>query len=122
MNSSKTGLGALLTPDNCAAILIDHQPFQINTTTNVDPGVMINNVIGLAKTCKNYGVPTLLTTVVKDRWVRSLGEARRAAPDSSMAYQTRLTPIASAISSCVTNLPCLIGASGMDPKPLLPAV
>ena len=81
MNSSKTGFGALLAPDNCAAILIDHQPFQVNTTTNVDPGVMINNVIGLAKTCKNYGVPTLLTTVVKDRGGTLLKDLQDVFPD-----------------------------------------
>lgn len=81
MSSSKTGLGALLTPDNCAALLIDHQPFQINTTTSVDPGVMINNVVGLAKTCKNYGVPTLLTTVVKDRGGMLLKGVQDVFPD-----------------------------------------
>lgn len=81
MSSSKTGLGVLLTPDNCAALLIDHQPFQINTTTSVDPGVMINNVVGLAKTCKNYGVPTLLTTVVKDRGGMLLKGVQDVFPD-----------------------------------------
>jgi hypothetical protein len=27
----KAGLGALLTPDNCVLLLIDHQPFQFAT-------------------------------------------------------------------------------------------
>jgi hypothetical protein len=26
--NAKAGLGALLTPDNCVLLLIDHQPFQ----------------------------------------------------------------------------------------------
>jgi len=65
--SDKAGLGALLTPQNCALILIDHQPFQVSTIANIDTALMINNVVGLAKTAKAFSVPTLLTTVIKDR-------------------------------------------------------
>ncbi|EYF03242.1 hydrolase [Chondromyces apiculatus] len=63
----KVGLEALLTPDNCVLILIDHQPFQVSGVQNVDPTLMINNVVALAKGAKAYGVPTLLTTVVEER-------------------------------------------------------
>ncbi len=65
--NGKTGLDALLTPDNCALILIDHQPFQVSGVQNIEPGQMINNVVGLAKGAKAFGVPTLLTTVVEER-------------------------------------------------------
>ena len=65
--NGKTGLGALLTPDNCALLLIDHQPFQVSGVQSIDPTQMINNVVGLAKTAKAFGVPTLLTTVVEER-------------------------------------------------------
>lgn len=65
--NGKVGLDALLTPDNCALILIDHQPFQISGVQNVDPLIMLNNVVYLAKTAKAFGVPTLLTTVVEER-------------------------------------------------------
>ena len=64
---SKAGLGALLTPDNCALILIDHQPFQVAGLRSHDPASMINNVVGLAKAAKAFGVPTLLTTVLEAR-------------------------------------------------------
>jgi nicotinamidase-related amidase len=57
----------MLTSDNCALILIDHQPFQANGVKNIDVALMINNVVALAKTAKAFGVPTLLTTVIKDR-------------------------------------------------------
>ncbi|MGH8691525.1 MAG: hydrolase [Burkholderiales bacterium] len=70
MNSprnSKAGLGALLTPDNCVLILIDHQPFQFAGLRSHDTQTIINNVVGLAKSAKVFGVPTLLTTVVEDR-------------------------------------------------------
>ncbi|CAO3455222.1 hydrolase [Azospirillum largimobile] len=70
MNSAsfqKTGLGTMLTPDNCALILIDHQPFQVAGVKNIDVSLMINNVVALAKSAKAFGVPTLLTSVIKDR-------------------------------------------------------
>ena len=63
----KAGLEAMLTSDNCALILIDHQPFQANGVKNIDVALMINNVVALAKTAKAFAVPTLLTTVIKDR-------------------------------------------------------
>ena len=66
-NETKAGLGALLTPDNCVLILIDHQPFQFAGLRSHDSQTIINNVVGLAKTAKVFGVPTLLTTVVEDR-------------------------------------------------------
>lgn len=65
--NGKIGLGALLTPDNCALMLIDHQPFQISGVQNVDPLIMLNNVVYLAKLAKAFGVPTLLTTVTEER-------------------------------------------------------
>ncbi len=63
----KAGLQALLTPDNCALILIDHQPFQFAGLRSHDSQTIVNNVVGLAKTAKNFGVPTLLTTVTEAR-------------------------------------------------------
>jgi nicotinamidase-related amidase len=66
-SDSKAGLGALLTPDNCALVLIDHQPFQFAGLRSHDTQTIINNVVGLAKAAKVFGVPTLLTTVVEER-------------------------------------------------------
>jgi nicotinamidase-related amidase len=64
-HSSKSGLEALLTPDNCVLILIDHQPFQFAGLRSHDTQTIINNVVGLAKFAKVFDVPTLLTTVVE---------------------------------------------------------
>jgi nicotinamidase-related amidase len=61
----KSGLEALLTPDNCVLLLIDHQPFQFAGLRSHDTQTIINNVVGLAKFAKGFGVPTLLTTVVE---------------------------------------------------------
>lgn len=62
-----TGLNALLTPTNCALILIDHQPFQFAGLRSHDTQTIINNVVGLTKAAKIFGVPTLFTTVVEDK-------------------------------------------------------
>ena len=48
-------------------MLIDHQPFQVSGVKNIDAALMINNVVMLAKAAKAFNVPTLLTTVLKDR-------------------------------------------------------
>ena len=61
----KVGREALLTPDNCVLILIDHQPFQFAGLRSHDTQTIINNVVGLAKSAKAFNVPTLLTTVVE---------------------------------------------------------
>src|SRR5260221_2738130 len=59
----KVGLDALLTPENCAVLLIDHQPSQLANVNSHDPTLVINNVTALAKTAKAFGVPTILTTI-----------------------------------------------------------
>jgi nicotinamidase-related amidase len=66
-NNNKTGLDALLTPENSVLVLIDHQPFQFANTRNMDPTMILNNTIGLAKAAKAFKVPTILTTVVSAR-------------------------------------------------------
>ena len=67
MTHPKTGLKALLTPDDCVLLLIDHQPFQFAGLRSHDTQTVINNVVGLAKAAKVFKVPTLFTTVVEER-------------------------------------------------------
>ncbi len=54
---------SLLTPENCALILIDHQPQMVFGMANIDRQLLINNVIGLAKAAKIFKIPTILTTI-----------------------------------------------------------
>jgi nicotinamidase-related amidase len=61
------GLGALLTPQESVLLLMDHQPFQFAAVNSHEPTMIINNVVGLAKTAKAFGVPTILTTVLEER-------------------------------------------------------
>ena len=65
--STKAGLDALLTPKDSVLILIDHQPFQFANLHSHEPTMVVNNVIGLAKTAKIFDVPTILTTVLEAR-------------------------------------------------------
>jgi nicotinamidase-related amidase len=64
---AKAGLDALLTPQNAALILIDHQPFQFANLHSHEPTMIVNNVIALAKTAKVFDVPTILTSVLEER-------------------------------------------------------
>jgi nicotinamidase-related amidase len=61
--SPKVGLDALLTPENCVVLLIDHQPSQLANVNSHDPTMVINNVTALAKVAKVFDVPTILTTI-----------------------------------------------------------
>jgi nicotinamidase-related amidase len=63
----KLGLDALLRPDDSILVLIDHQPYQFTNLNSHEPTMIINNVVGLAKTAKVFNVPTILTTVTEER-------------------------------------------------------
>ncbi|THD83266.1 MAG: hydrolase [Phenylobacterium sp.] len=65
--SPKAGLDALLTPDNCVVVMIDHQPFQLANVNSHEPTMVVNNATGLARTAKIFGVPVVLTTVMEGR-------------------------------------------------------
>lgn len=54
---------SLLTPDNCALILIDHQPQMVFGMASIDRQLLINNVVGLAKAAKIFKIPIILTTI-----------------------------------------------------------
>ncbi|WP_432147395.1 hydrolase [Streptomyces sp. bgisy029] len=64
---NKAGLDALLTPEESVLVLIDHQPFQFANLNSHEPTMVVNNVVGLAKAAKAFGVPTILTTVLEER-------------------------------------------------------
>jgi len=53
----------LLTPDNCVVALIDFQPQMLFGVGNFDRQSVMNNVVALAKGCRVFDVPAVLTTV-----------------------------------------------------------
>lgn len=68
------GPHGLLTPDNCALLLIDHQPQMAFATKSIDGQLLINNVVGLAKAAKLFRVPTILTTIAAETFSGNLWE------------------------------------------------
>ena len=67
MQNVKTGLEALLRPEDSILVLIDHQPYQFTNLNSHEPTIIINNVTGLSKAAKVFNVPTILTTVIEER-------------------------------------------------------
>ena len=52
----------LYTPQDSVVVFIDHQPQMTFGVANVDRAAMINNVVLLAKTAKEFGVVTVPLT------------------------------------------------------------
>ena len=69
-------------------ILIDHQPFQFAGLRSHDSQTVINNVVGLAKTAKVFGVPTLLTTVMEQRGGYLIKQLQDVFPDQKPINRT----------------------------------
>ena len=53
----------LLTPKNCALLVIDYQPVQVGSIASMDRRNLVLNVVAVARTAKLYGVPVVLSTV-----------------------------------------------------------
>ncbi|MGE7776275.1 hydrolase [Chitinophaga sp. NPDC101104] len=53
----------LLTPENAALIIIDYQPVQVNSIASMDRQLLVNNITGVARMAKLYGLPIVLSTV-----------------------------------------------------------
>src|ERR1700758_5199078 len=85
---TKIGLEALLTPENCTLLLIDHQPPQLANVNSHEPTMVINNVTGLAKTAKAYGVPTILTTISAKRGGEIFKQVQAVFPDQKPIDRT----------------------------------
>jgi len=85
---SKSGLNALLTPEESVLVLIDHQPFQFANLHSHEPTMIVNNVIALAKTAKIFGVPTILTTVLEDRGGKLIKALQDVFPDQKPIDRT----------------------------------
>ncbi|WBU62697.1 hydrolase [Paracoccus aerodenitrificans] len=61
----------LLTPENCAVVLIDYQPEQYSTITSTTKEAINLNVIALCKLARAYDVPVIVSTVGVDMGVNT---------------------------------------------------
>jgi len=87
---AKAGLDALLTPESSVLLLVDHQPFQFANLHSHEPTMVVNNVVGLAKTAKVFGVPTILTTVLEERGGYLIQGLRDVFPEQKPINRTSL--------------------------------
>lgn len=61
----------LLTPENCALVLIDYQPEQYRTVTSATREEINLNVVALCRLAKAYDVPVIVSTVGVDMGVNT---------------------------------------------------
>src|SRR5712664_880921 len=86
--SELTGLSALLTPEECVVLLIDHQPFQFANLHSHEPTMIVNNVIGLGKFAKAFKVPVILSTVLEARGGKIIKGLQDVFPDQKPVDRT----------------------------------
>jgi nicotinamidase-related amidase len=53
----------LLTPQNCAFIIIDYQPVQVNSIASMERQRLVSNIVRAAKVAVAYGLPVVHSTV-----------------------------------------------------------
>ncbi len=53
----------LLTPQNCALVIIDYQPTQIHSIRSMPTAALIDNIVRVARVAVLYGLPIILSTV-----------------------------------------------------------
>jgi nicotinamidase-related amidase len=82
------GLEALLTPEECVLILMDYQPFQFAGVRSHEQTMIVNNVVGLAKIAKIFGVPTIITAVVSGRGGQTIQALLDVFPDQTPIERT----------------------------------
>lgn len=84
----QTGLPGLLRPEDSVLVLIDHQPYQFANLHSHEPTMIVNNVVGLAKGAKVFGVPTILTTVIEERGGNLIKGLQDVFPDQKPINRT----------------------------------
>ena len=53
----------LLTPKNCAFIVIDYQPVQVNSIASMERQRLVSNIVRAARAAVTYGLPVVHSTV-----------------------------------------------------------
>jgi nicotinamidase-related amidase len=53
----------LLTPQNCALIIIDYQPTQVSSIKSMDQDLLVDRIVHLARFATLYRLPIVLSTV-----------------------------------------------------------
>jgi len=81
----------VLTPRNAQLIIIDHQPQMAFGVQSIDRQTLKNNVVGLAKAAKAFGIPTIITTVETDSFSgKTYPEILDVFPDAPILERTSM--------------------------------
>jgi len=81
----------LLSPQNSAVIMIDHQSQMAFAVQSIDRTLLTNNAVALAKTAKAFNVPTVLTTVAEKSFSGPLfGGIKAALPSAGVIDRTTM--------------------------------
>ncbi|MFF3877045.1 hydrolase [Streptomyces sp. NPDC001978] len=75
---------------NSVLLLVDHQPSLLAGVNSHPTTSVINNVTGLAKGAKLFGVPTVLTSVLSDRGGKLISQIRDVFPGQEVHDRTAL--------------------------------
>lgn len=81
----------MLTPENCALVLIDFQPAMYQGVESHDRLSVMHNVQVLAKTAKLFGLPVVISTVAKDSFAGPfMPEVTELFPDVTIIDRTSI--------------------------------
>jgi nicotinamidase-related amidase len=82
----------LLTPDNCALLVIDYQPSQFATVNSMDRDLLTRNIVSVSRLAKTYGLPVVLSTVnvVANGQPPTIPELREVLSDSVELDRTQI--------------------------------
>jgi len=81
----------LLSPNNHALIMIDHQSQMAFATKSIDAVLLLNNAAMVAKAAAGFGVPTVLTTVAEKTFSGPIfDEVREAFPRAEVIDRTSM--------------------------------
>jgi nicotinamidase-related amidase len=81
----------VLTPENSQLIFIDQQPQMAFGVQSIDRQTLKNNVVGLAKAGKAFGIPTIITTVETENFSgHTYPELLDVFPDAPLLERTSM--------------------------------
>jgi nicotinamidase-related amidase len=90
-NINNYSIHSLLTPHNCALIMIDFQPQMAFAVKSIDGQTLINNAAGLARSAKIFNIPTILTTVAEKSFSGPMfAQIKKVFPDQEMIDRTTM--------------------------------
>src|SRR5580704_15149206 len=84
-----TDLSALLTPSECALVMVDQQPGLAFGVGSIDRQVLLNNAIAVARTATVFGLPGVVSTSASKVYSGPLMPAIQAVLPNVQAIERR---------------------------------